>query len=261
MGFKENLLKKMEIDRVAAQITASLGTPDSGRRIDKAQARKFLAEAGYEKVTARDLELYRLPPRNEKARILVLDNDLPIYATTPEDVTLRKSPIVKEMLNIRNVFKILNDSDVLLSKKGDSVQTVREEIIAGLDLTFEPADIEAIYNDGRASIESQYAEGLEETLQIFAELLGWSSPPAVLRQDHSVIIGRPSKPPGAAFGPAVVFNRMHFTLMLIRAAVVVKDEEALAHYRQVVTGAAAADATGHDVLAYLRDLVLSSVNP
>jgi hypothetical protein len=49
--------------------------------------------------------------------------------------------------------------------------------------------------------------------------------------------------------------------MLIRAAVVVKDEEALAHYRQVVTGAAAADATGHDVLAYLRDLVLSSVNP
>ena len=29
MGFKENLLKKMEIDRVAAQITASLGTPDS----------------------------------------------------------------------------------------------------------------------------------------------------------------------------------------------------------------------------------------
>ncbi len=89
MGFKENLLKKIEIDRTAARITASLGTPESGRRIDKALARAFLAEASYEKMTARDLELYRLPPRNDKARILVLDNDLPIYANTPEDVTLR----------------------------------------------------------------------------------------------------------------------------------------------------------------------------
>ncbi len=261
MGFKENLLKKMEIDRMAAQITASLGTPDSGRRIDKALARTFLAEAGYEKLTARDLELYRLPPQNAQARILVLDNDLPIYATTPEDVTLRKSPIVKEMLNIRNVFKILNDSDVLLSKKGDSVQTVREEILAGLDLAFAPADIEAIYNDGRASIESKYAEGIEETLQIFAELLGWSAPPTVLRQDHSMIIGRPSNPPGTAFGPTVVFNRMHLTLKLIRAAVVLKDEEALTDYRQVVSGASPADATGHDALAFLRDQVLSTVSP
>ncbi len=258
MGFKENLLKKMDIDRTAAQITASLGTPDSGRRIDKALARTFLAEAGYEKMTSRDLELYRLPPRNDKARILVLDNDLPIYATTPEDVTLRKSPIVKEMLSIRNVLKILNDSDVLLSKKGESVQTIREEIIAGLDLQFEPADIEGIYYDGRASIESQYAEGLEETLRIFAELLGWGSPPALLRQAHSVIIGRPSAPPGAAYGPAVVFNRMHFTLKLIPEAVALKDEGAVEHFRKVVAGESEAEATGSEVLAYLRDQVLSA---
>ncbi len=261
MGFKENLLKKMEIDRTAAQITASLGTPDSGRRIDKALARSFLAEAGYEKMIARDLELYRLPPQNAQARILVLDNDLPIYATTPEDVTLRKSPIVKEMLNIRNVFKILNDSDVLLSKKGDSVQTIREEIIAGLDLHFEPADIEEIYNDGRASIESQYAEGLEETLQIFGELLGWESPPAALRQAHCVILGRPAAAPGAAFGPAVVFNRMHFTLKLIQDAIVIKDEGAVAHFRQVVAGESEADAASSEVLAWLRDQVLSAAKP
>ncbi len=261
MGFKENLLKKMEIDRTAAQIAASMGPPDSGRRIDKALTRIFLAEAGGEKIIERDLELYRLPPRDNQARILVLDNDLPIYATTPADVALRKSPIVKEMLNIRNIFKILNDADVLLSKKDESVQTLREEIIAGLDLHFEAADIEDIYNDGRVSIESQYAEGLEEVLHIFAELLGYVPPPASLRQSHCLIIGRPSSPPGAAFGPAVVFNRMHFTLKLIQTAVVLKDEAAVEQFRKMATGEAEADAVGSDALAYLRNAVLAEGKP
>ncbi len=256
MGFKENLLKKMEIDRTAAKIAASLGTPDSGRRIDKVLARAFLAEAGYEKIIERDLELYRLTPRENKERILVLDNDLPIYATTPADVALRKSPIVKEMLNIRNILRILNDADVLLSKKDESIRTIREEIIAGLDLHFEAADIEGIYNDGRASIESKYAEGVEEALQIFAELLGWVAPPAVLRQAHCMIIGRPSAPPGTAYGPAVLFNRMHLTLKLIETVVVLKDQAAVGQYQKMAAGEAEADAAGADVWVYLRDAVL-----
>ncbi len=256
MGFKENLLKKMEIDRSAAKIAASMGPPGSGRRIDSDLARTFLAEAGYEKLIERDLELYRMAPREHHERILVLDNDLPIYATTPADVALRKSPLVKEMLSIRNVRKILNDADVLISKQNESIQTIREEIIAGLDLHFEAADIEGIYNDGRASIESKYHEGLEEVLQIFAELLAFSPPPAPLRQAHCLILGHPSTPPGVTYGPSVVFNRMHFTLKLIATAVVLKDAEAVAHYQKVVAGEAEADAAGSEALTFLRDAVM-----
>ncbi len=257
MGFKANLLKKIEIDQTAARIAASIGPPDSGRRIDKQLARGFLSQAGYEKIIERDLELYRLAPQAGRERILVLDNDLPIYATSPADVALRKSPIVKEMLNIRNIFKILNDADVLVSQKDESLRTLREEMIAGLDLHFEAADIEDIYNDGRASLESKYAEGIEETLQLFAELLGYGPPPAVLRQTHCLIIGHASSPPGSAFGPTVLFNRMHMDLKLIRTVVVLKDEGAVAQYQKVAAGEAEADATGVEVLAFLRDAVLA----
>ena len=48
MGFRENILKKMELDRTAAKIAASMGPPDSGRRIDKTLTRGFLAAGGYE---------------------------------------------------------------------------------------------------------------------------------------------------------------------------------------------------------------------
>lgn len=256
MGFKENLLKKLELNRLAARIAASIGPPDSGRRIDKNVTREFLAEGGYEKIIERDLELYRLAPREGRARILVLDNDLPIYATTPEDVVLRKSPVVKEMLNIRNVRKILNDSDVLISKKDASIQTLRDEMIAGLDLRATAADIEDIYNDGRASLESKYAEGVEETLHLLGELLGYVSPPTALRRAHCMIIGRPSDPPGQTFGPTVLFDRVHSTLKLIEAAVVLSDEASVNQFQKVAAGEAEADATGAEALAYLRDAVI-----
>ena len=256
MGFKANILKKMAIERTAAKIAASIGPPGSDRRIDKELTRGFLSSGGYEQIIERDLELYRLAPQAGRERILVLDNDLPIYATTPADVGMRKSPIVKEMLNIRNVFKILNDADVMLSKKDDSIQTLREEMIAGLDLRYAAADIEDIYNDGRASLESQYAEGVEETLQIFAELLGYGPPPKVLLQARGMIVGRPSSPPGKSFGPAVLFNRMHFTLKLVDRAVLLADEAAVVEFQKIAAGDANADATGTEALAYLRDAVM-----
>jgi hypothetical protein len=130
MSFKDQLRKKIEINALAARIMASMGPPDSGRRVDKDLVRQLLAEGGYEKIVERDMELYRLSPSGDKPRLLVLDNDLPIYGTGVEDVVLRKSPVVKEMLNIRNVMKILNDADVVISKKDVSLNTLREELIA-----------------------------------------------------------------------------------------------------------------------------------
>ena len=58
MGFKENILKKIRIDRLAQQVMDSIGSYDSGKKIDKKIMRQLLKEAAYEYKKRRDLDLY-----------------------------------------------------------------------------------------------------------------------------------------------------------------------------------------------------------
>ena len=109
MSFKENLLKKIEIDKMAQQVIVSMGPPDSGRRIDKTIMRNLLEMTDYSYKRKRDLDLYIEDMDAEKTRILVLDNDLAIYHTSVYDVAMRKSPTEKEMMKPYNTVKILKD--------------------------------------------------------------------------------------------------------------------------------------------------------
>jgi hypothetical protein len=203
MSFKDQLRKKIEINTLAGRIKASMGPPDSGRRVDKDLMRQLLAEGGYEKIVERDMELYRLPPSGDKPRLLVLDNDLPIYGTGVEDVVLRKSPVVREMLNIRNVMKILNDADVVISKKDVSLNTLREELIAGLDLRFTAEDIDDLVYDGRSALANRYGEGVQETLRFMADLLGYAPAPKALQVAHHTVWGARGKiPVGLCLAPS-----------------------------------------------------------
>jgi len=51
----------------------------------------------------------------------VFDNELPIYHTTVADVALRKSPYWQQMFSIRNIKKIMNRHDVLVSEGKESL--------------------------------------------------------------------------------------------------------------------------------------------
>ncbi|RJQ60755.1 MAG: hypothetical protein C4530_07035, partial [Desulfobacteraceae bacterium] len=113
MPFKENLLKKMKIDDLAQEIIGAYGPPGSGQRIDMEKAKQLLDMGGFRSFRERDLDLRILEGEESDGRILVLDNDLAIYRTSAADIALRKSPNVKEMVSIRNIKKILNDSDVV----------------------------------------------------------------------------------------------------------------------------------------------------
>ena len=258
MGFRENLIKKIEIDRMARQVDASMGPPDSGRRIDKPLARRLFEEAGYRRLDKRDLELYLRPVAGKADQVLVLDNDLPLYATTAEDVTLRKSPIVKEMVKIRNIFRILNDADVLVSKKSETVAAVRQDCLAGLDLAFTGADIAAIADQGRSSLENGYAEGLTEALDLFAELLGYHPAPKALAMAHHLIIGLPETGPPAQFGPIVVHNRIHNRLAFITGPVRIENRSEIEAFKDAASQEAAADAEGAQVFERLKDEVMRS---
>jgi len=254
MSFRENLLKKIEIDRLAKQVTASMGPPDSGRRLDRDLARRLLKIAGYETISKRDLELYLIPDDPSPPRVLVLDNDFPIYTTSPEDVAMRKSPIVKEMVNIRNIIKILNDADVVATKKGDSVEKVRTDCIAALDLTYSDADIAEIASQGAAALESGYSEGVVETLELFAELLGYKPPPKALKKPHQVIIGHMESVPeaGPSYGPMVFFDRVHTTCKLIEESILLANREQVQRVLAVADGTQDAAVSGPAVFTFLE---------
>ena len=258
MSFKDNLLKKIRIDTLAQTVIASWGTPGSGKRIDKDAMRGLLEMSLYAYQKKRDLDLYVTQGEGDKQKILVLDNELPIYMTTVEDVVIRKSPYVKEMISLRNVIKILKDSDVKISIKDESVRTVQKECIDQLDLCYDAADIEDIAKDGASSLENKYSEGVAESLTLLAELLGYQPPPKAFKIRHCEVFGAAAE--GRAgeiqYGPIVIFSRIDNSLMLIEEQVGSYAKEKVNYFREVAAGNQKVDIDGPDVFRFLRDAVM-----
>ena len=48
MSFKENLLKKIQIDKLAALVLSTIGPVGSGKKVDKQAMRKLLETGPYE---------------------------------------------------------------------------------------------------------------------------------------------------------------------------------------------------------------------
>lgn len=239
-------------------VMETVGPPDSGRKIDKETMRKLL-EMGERKFRKeRDLDLYLLESDTAPEKILVLDNELAVYNTTPEDVALRRSPTVKEMLSIRNVIRILNDSDVVISKREASVRTIQKECIDLLDLSFDRSDLDDIKNDGAASLERGYADGVTECLSLFAELLGYRPPPKTFRNSNFEIIGAlvSGKPGEKLFGPMVIYSFIHNAIRLIDKQMSTLNKEDAEFVYQIAMGKEKAPMEGVPVLEYLRDAVI-----
>jgi hypothetical protein len=260
MRFKENLQKKIRIDRLARAVIDAMGPPGSGRKIDKTAMTSLLDMSPYEYRRERDLDLYIREIGEDAPRILVLDNELPIYRTTAADVVLRKSPTVREMVNISNVVKILSDKDVKESKKEDSVKTVQDACLEGLDLSFSPADIQGIAADGRTALEAGDPDGVEETLALFSELLGWTRLSDALPIGGQHIVGRKEevRPGETLYGPMVLYDPRRNVLRLVKGPIGGLDKPALDGLQRMAAGKEKADLEGPDVLDDLSDAVLQS---
>ncbi|MBW2585163.1 MAG: hypothetical protein JRE36_16810 [Deltaproteobacteria bacterium] len=256
MSLKDNLLKKITINQLSRKIMASFGPPESGLKIDKDAMRSLLEMSPYQYQKERDLDLYIEELDGEHSRILVLDNELPIYKTTVEDVLIRKSPYTKEMLSIKNIIKILKDSDVKLSRKEASLKTVQKECIDRLDLTYEASDIDA--NEGADSLENGYAEGVVESLSLFAELLGYQPAPKAFRIRHHEIWGAVTEKEDGEilYGPVVVFSLVNNSLALLEEKISSFDKAKIEFFQQVVQGKEKAPIEGVDVFRYLKKTIL-----
>ncbi len=260
MSFKENLLKKIKTDKITKIVLNSIGPPDSGRMLDKQTMRSLLEMGSYQFIQERDLDLYILQENADLKRILVLDNGLAIYNTTVEDVVLRKSPTVKEMLNIRNVIKILNDKDVLVSKREESVKTIQKECIDMLDLSYNESDIEKIEKDGAAALEIGDADGVMEALTLFAELLEYSPPPKAMKSGDHHVIGALTKGKNNEdlFGPIVMYSLTYNLLKLIEEQISSLDKGKIELMHQIAIGKEKASKEGHFVFTYLKEAVVST---
>jgi hypothetical protein len=165
------------------------------------------------------------------------------------------------MINIRNIIKILNDTDVVISKKEESVKTIQKECVDKLDLTFNESDLDEIVNDGKASLEREYADGIIESLDLFAELLGYSSPPKAFKISHHKIIGASIKKESGEimFGPMVIYSIIHNSLKLIEQQTGSFDREKIEFIHRVTEGKERADAEGPDVFQYLKNEALQQI--
>jgi len=258
MSFKDNLLKKININQLSGKVLASIGSAESGLKIDKDAMRSLLEMSPYQYRKERDLDLYIQKLDGEQSRILVLDNELPIYETTVEDVLIRKSPYTKEMLSIKNAIKILRDSDVKISRKEASLESVQKQCIDTLDLAWETADIEAIAKEGANSLENNYADGVVESLALFAELLGYRPPPKAFRIRHHEIFGALTEKQNGEFrfGPAAILSRITNSLVMVEDTVSSFDKGKIAHYLKIAQGEEKASLEGADVFQWLQDAVL-----
>jgi len=260
MTFKENLLKKIKIDKISEQVISSIGTLDNRRKIDREAMRNLLEIKPYRFKRERDLDLFIIEKDSGKQRILALDNDLTIYDTNVKDVAMRKSPTMKEMLSIGNIIKILNDGDVVVSRKEESVRTIQKECINMLDLTFELSDIDDIENDGLASLNKRYSEGVIESLALFAEILSYHQLPKNVEIGNCFIIGAAvhQKNGEVLYRPLVTYSYNHNELKLITDQIGGFDKEKLDWMHRVVMGKEKATVEGPSVFRYLKTEVIKT---
>ena len=259
MSFRENLLKKIRVKFLVRKILTSMGTVDSGKRTDMDALRELLGMSPYTHHRERDLDLYLQKIPGEKHPIIVLGNDLPMYLTTISDVVMRRSPTVKEMINIRNAVKILNDADVVVKKGPDTLETIQKACIDMLDLSYEKADLVAIAQDGAASLANAYQDGVMESLSLFGELLGFEPGPKELADGHIYLAGLFDEKPkgGTFFGPMVIYGKIHNHLKFIHESVPVLEKDKIEWIRRVAKGLASAPVEGPHVFQALIQAVLN----
>ena len=258
MSFQKNLLRKIELERLASQVIASCGTEQSRQPVDKEAMRSLLELSPYQYQQERDLDLYVKPVEGELKLIMVLDNELPIFRSTVKDVVTRRSPRTLEMWNIRTIRNILVDSDIKMSTRGKSVEMVLGDAVEQLDLTYTDTDIENLAREGMAWLAGSNGGGIQKSLTMFGALLGYQKPPKDFGLGNTVCYGISASGPDneVAFGPLVLYRSADNSLLWINESLSRSDREQMKFLRSVATGQTSVPVTGDAVFQKLQANVL-----
>jgi len=258
VALKENLRKKIRLDRLAKKLASTMGEKAGQPYLNKKRMKEFLELTDREHIRIRDLDLYVRPLENEISEILVLDNELPIYHTTVADVALRKSPIWKEMFSIRNLKKILNDRDVVASRGRESLTNLHTAAVAGLDLSYTREDMDALVTEARLGLKQQSIDRIRESFDFFFELLGFQALSlGVLEQDvHAFAGSKANVGEAESFIHLILFDERSLKVLLIKGDFSPDNDWFLAHALLCVNGKETADFQGAEVFEFLAGLAL-----
>lgn len=261
MNFIENLKTKLTADQLARRVIASLTPLESGRHTDLEAMAELLDMAGYHSRSFRDMTLYCPDFSIQPNKIMVLDNELPLYQTTIQDVLIRKSPTIKEMVSIRNAIKILHDTDVVLGKGKQAVGLVHREILDSLDLTYGPTDIESIRDMGTAALENADADTIVLCLSLFAELLDLlTAPKSTAPVDLFVLYQKEGIVTGDLTALALIYDKTENQLTLFDG-IRTRADGKIVSYRQLTAHPDQAAYKDKDVFDWLHDRVIEAIPP
>jgi hypothetical protein len=258
MSFKENLKAKIKLDRVFQSLVSTVREPPGRRWLDKGLTKELLSMTDFEYKKVRDLHLYIRPLEGEIMEVAVLDNELPIYHTTVDDVTMRKSPYWQQMFSIRNVRKIMNDHDVIASKGKESLKRLHASALALLDLSYTRDDLALLLEDARRGLEQISIAQTQESLDLFLELLGFQ-PLSIEVPDpgfQSFARQRLNGGDVPTFEHLVLFNEENLSLGLKKGTFSPQSDSDLGWVMQYALGEKTADLQGIEVFEFLAELAV-----
>jgi len=258
MSFKENLKAMIKADRLFGKLVSTMKEPPGKWWVDKVLTQELLDMTDFEHKKFRDLHLYIRPLEGEIMEVLVFDNELPIYHTTLADAALRKSPLWQEMFSIRNIKKIMNHHDVLVSEGKESLRRIHANALALLDLTYTRDDLTLLLEDARQGLEQKSIAQIQESLDLFFELLDFQPESLEGLEPDLQIFARP-KPNGGVvptFEHLILFNEKSLLLGLKKGIFSPQNDLDLAWVLQCARGEKKADLQGIDVFEFLAELAL-----
>jgi hypothetical protein len=258
MSFKENLQAKIKLDALLRKLTSTVRETPGQRRLDKGRTQELLEMTDLQHKKVRDLHLYVRPLEGDIMEVLVFDNELPIYHTTVYDVALRKSPEWKEMFSIKNIKKVMDDKDVIVSKGKDSLNRLYNDALARLDLNYTEDDLALLVEDARRGLEEKSLEQIQESFDLFFALLHFQPVSLGILEHDIEVFARPKANGGAAktFEYPIFFNEDNFLLGLKKGTISPRSDLDLAWVMQYVQGEETADLQGAEVFEFLAALAL-----
>ena len=258
MSFKENLKAKINLDRLLKKLVSTIREPPGKRWVDKVLTQELLdmTDLKHEKVSY--LHLYIRPLEGEIMEVLVFDNELPIYHTTVADVALRKSPYWQEMFSIRNIRKIMNDKDVVISKGKESLKRIHANALALLDLTYTGDDLTLLLEDARSGLDRKSIVQIQESLDLFVDLLDFEPLLLDVLERDLQVFARPQHKNGPVptFEHLILFDEENLSLGLKKGAFSPENDLDLAWVIKYARSEEPADLKGIDVFKFLVELGL-----
>jgi hypothetical protein len=258
MSFKENLKTKIKLDRLLQKLVSTIREPPGQRWLDKVLTQELLDMTDLEQQKVRDLQLYVRPLDGEIMEVVVFDNELAIYHTTVADVALRRSPNWQEMFSIKNIKKIMNDHDVIISKGKESLKRLHANALARLDLTYTRDDMALLLEDVRQALEQKSLAQIEESFDLFFGLLDFEPVSLGVEERDLQIFGRPKGNGSAApaFENLILFDEKTLLLGLKKGPFSKQSDLDIAWVMQYARGEKIADLQGIDVFEFLAELAL-----